>query len=185
MHLGLNTAIRGALDLGMAPPGGKCSAHGGSTPCNRRTLPRVLCRPRQLCTHTCNGIRGHEARSWTAAGSCSSGPAAALTLARRVRTRREGSASHGAYVNSSRISVWMSLLFFRPIDSRTCGPCRIEHPLQCGSRGRRVQYVIVPASALRMATTITGTPAPTSATSGPGHAPVNAHPRPNIEPPAR
>ena len=35
-----------------------------------------------------------------------------------------------------------------------------------------------------MATSITGTPAPTSATSGPGQAPVNAQPIPKSVPPA-
>src|SRR5262249_27402620 len=57
--------------------------------------------------------------------------------------------------------------------------------IQCGSFGRSRPYVHVPASALNTATTITDTPDPTSATSGPGHAPVSAHPKPNIVPPAR
>ncbi len=43
----------------------------------------------------------------------------------------------------------------------------------------------VPASAAKIATNITGTPPAASANSGPGHAPVNAQPSPNIVPPAK
>jgi hypothetical protein len=47
----------------------------------------------------------------------------------------------------------------------------------------RIRDTHVPASPLAMATSITGTPFPTSATRGPGHAPVSARPTPNNAPP--
>lgn len=59
----------------------------------------------------------------------------------------------------------------------------LQKMCQCGSLGLSNPYVQVPSSALRTATIITETPLPMSAKSGPGQAPVSAHPRPNIVPP--
>src|SRR5665213_4597174 len=44
-------------------------------------------------------------------------------------------------------------------------------------------YTQVPAMALNKVTIITRAPVPIKAYKGPGHAPVNAHPKPKINPP--
>ncbi len=75
-----------------------------------------------------------------------------------------------------------------PVGAKVYLPVSIERSAalisaQCGKRGSRNPYTQVPAIALKIATTITLTPFPTSANSGPGHAPASAQPNPNSVPP--
>ena len=56
-------------------------------------------------------------------------------------------------------------------------------PRQCGSFSRKYPYNHVPVTALSSVTPTARSPMPICAKSGPGHAPVSAHPNPKINPP--
>ena len=76
------------------------------------------------------------------------------------------------------------IVWFARRQARVWTACLHDHD-QCGSRGRRAPYTHAPATAERIAKRMIPTPAPKRAKSGPGHAPVNAHPRPNSVPPTQ